>query len=142
MSHSLAEADVHAVIVRTADRFLVANTGELRIARHWLHKSIQGGCAANTTHGYALIDVDGLVFVQAQNMCVLHFEGGVLFERPTVTDVKLLCYRVAIVRVHQAANATRSEGRGGRRNRWKRTDAVLPLTKGKACTRNRVARAR
>src|SRR5882757_2509836 len=142
MSHSLAEADVHPVIVRTPDRFFVTNARELRLARHRFKKSIQRGCAASSTHGYALIDVDGLVLVQTQHVRVFCLENGVLIQRPAVAKVKLLGYRVAIVRIHQTAHTALRELGGRRRNCWKRADAVSPLTKGQAGAGNRVSRAR
>src|SRR5206468_12886076 len=102
MGHSLAEADVHAVVMRTADRLLVTDACELRRGSPRRSKSVQRSCAASSTHGHALIDVDGLVLVQTENMRVFYLNHGLRVERPAIPAVKLQGLGVAIVGVHQS----------------------------------------
>src|SRR5207247_535382 len=60
--------------------------------------------------------------------------------RRAIPAVKLQRLGVAIVGVHQSADTARWKLCGWRRNRRKRADAISPLTKGKARTRNGVSR--
>src|SRR5439155_9497175 len=140
MGHSLAEADVHAVVVRPADRLVVTNACELRQRSPWRSKSVQRSRAANTTHRHALIDIDGFVFVKTENMRVFCLNHGVGVERPAIPAVKLQGLRVAIVGVHQTPYAAWRKLRGRRRNRRKWANTVLPLAKRLPRTWNRVAR--
>src|SRR5713101_7314243 len=142
MGHAPAEADVHAVVMRTANRLLVTNACELSLGRPRCRKSVQRSCTASSTHGYALIDIDGLVLVQTKNVRVFRFDYRIRIEQPAIARVEFFSYRVAIVGIHQASDTARRKLCGRRRNRRKRADAILPLAKGKARTWNRVARAR
>src|SRR4029078_6952038 len=83
-----------------------------------------------------LVDVDGLVLVEAQGVNVLDFQSRSVRELPACTDVELLRERVLIVRIHQATDAAHVEGTGGRRNGRHRGDAILPLSQRQSSTRN------
>ena len=98
--------------------------------------------AADPTHGHPLVNVDGLVLVQTENMSVFCLNHGVGVDRPAISPVELLGLRIAIVGVHQTAYTERCDLRGRRWNRWQRADAVLPLTKGLPCTWDGVRWAR
>src|SRR5258706_7520889 len=103
MGHALAEAEIEAVVVRTANRFVVTNACELRQGRARRSKSIQRSRAASSTDGYALIDVNGLVLVPAENVCVLCLKHCVGIHRPAIPAVELLRDRSAIVGVHPSS---------------------------------------
>src|SRR5258708_32891846 len=76
MAHALAEAEIEAVIMRTANRFVVANAGQYRLPCRRKRRRKRAS-AANPIHRHLLVDVDGLVFVQAENVCVLRLERRV-----------------------------------------------------------------
>ena len=73
MAHALAEAEIDAVIVRAADRLLVANAGQLRLGGGGKRR-VERPSAADSIHRYFLVDVHGLVFVQAENVRVFGTE--------------------------------------------------------------------
>ena len=54
-----------------------------------------------------LVDVNGLVFVQTEDVDVFDFESRISIESPAITEIKFLGDRVAIVRIRQATDATR-----------------------------------
>ena len=79
MGHSPAQADVHAVVVRTANRLVGPNACEL--GQCGSRKSrVEWASAADSAHGHLLVNVDGLVFVQTQNMRVFRFDYGIGIE--------------------------------------------------------------
>ena len=53
-----------------------------------------------------LIDVDGLVLVQAEDVSVFSLEHRIVIQRPAITDIELLGDRIAVVGVDKAADAT------------------------------------
>src|SRR5438270_958847 len=75
MAHALAEADVHAVVARAADRLLVANAGQNRNTRR-SECSSQGTREAGSgpARRQLGIDVDRLVLMQSENMNIFRFD--------------------------------------------------------------------
>ncbi len=99
MTHSLAVADVEAVIHGAANRLLVANAGELRFAV-WRGQSVQRSSTAGAANRHSLVDVDGFVLMETENMSVFRLNDRVGIERPAVPNIELLGHWVAVVGVH------------------------------------------
>src|SRR5260370_40852789 len=102
MAHALAETEIEAVVMRTANRFVVPNACELRRGSTRGSKSIQRSLAASSTHGYALIDVDGLDLVATENVGILRLEPRVGNHRPAIPAVAHLRHRMSIDGIHQS----------------------------------------
>ena len=111
MGHALAIAEVYAVIVRATDGLPRYERWPFRADWGAAAKgSIQRAVAALGTAGLRgvrdfLVDVYGLVLMEAENVSVLHLDHRVVIERPTVADVEFLGHGVAIVGIDQTANA-------------------------------------
>src|SRR5580700_5574752 len=140
MGHPLAEAEVHSVVVRAANRLFVSNAGQLRLRRSGKRR-IEWAIAALLANGLRrirqfLVNVDGLVLVQTENVRVFRFDYRIGIERPAIPKVELFGYRVAVVGVHQPADTAWWKLCRGSGNRWLRADAELPLTQREARARN------
>src|SRR5215471_20526793 len=112
---TLAIADVHAIVARTPDRLLVANALQYRNAcrlERGVERpeeaagepgSVESGDVVGS-YGDVGINVDCLIFVQAEDVDVFRLNHRLVVDRPAIAAVELLGYRGAIVRVHEAAN--------------------------------------
>src|SRR5207237_5373824 len=112
MSHALAEGEVRAVVVRPVNRLVVAYAAQFWLARR-LKRCIERTRAADSAHWNFLVDVDGLVFMKAENVRVLHLNRRIRIQRPAITAIEFLTHRIAIVGVHQTTDAARIELGGG-----------------------------
>src|SRR6185437_4309616 len=74
MGQSLAVAEVHAVIVRPSNRLFVANACQFRDTGIRRKIGIERTEAAFSIYWYFLVDVDGFILVQAENVCVFGFD--------------------------------------------------------------------
>src|SRR6185312_5470166 len=140
MSQALAIADIRAVIVRAPDRLFVAYAYQL-----WLGRSGEGWvkrpAAARTATRHLLIDIDGLVLVQAENMGIFRFQHGILSQRPAITEVEFFGYRIAVIGIDQASHASIRELRRGSSDGWHWADSVLPLCQCQSRSRNYIRRS-
>jgi len=76
MSHPLFEAKVRTIIVRTANGFLVANAVQPMLPGR-RKRSIERASAADPTYRHFLVNVDSPIFVQAEDVRVLHLNGRI-----------------------------------------------------------------
>src|SRR5579863_222513 len=145
-AHTLAEAEIYAVVTIAIDGRVIADAGENRLARGTECGRQRPGqdyvSAGVRSGGNFLVDIDGLVLMQTENMGVFRFEDRVVVHSPAVADVKLFGYRVAIVGVDDAANAAVRQSCGWAGKGRKRTLAVLPLSEGQASPGNYIRGSR
>ncbi len=133
MAHSLAEAEVHTVVMLAVNGLIDTNAPQSRQRRvRRCKRRIEWAIAALGVNRlrrvrHFLIDVDGLVPVQAEHVRVLDFERGVCIQRPAIAGIEFLGHWVPIVGGHQAAYATRVKLRGRSRNRGHGVHAIAPL---------------
>ena len=91
MAHPLTVAEVHAVVAIAVDGFFVANARQDRLASSETKAAVKGRPRItfplpSTPIGHFLIDVDGLVLVQAEDVSVFGLEHRVVIQRPAITD--------------------------------------------------------
>src|SRR6266851_5149198 len=121
MEVALAIADVHAIVARTPDRFLVTNAAEHGHAGR-RERGIQRpeeaarepvaaqGRNVVGSNGNPWIDVDGFVLVQAEHVNVFRLDHRLRGNRPGIPAVPFFSDRVAIVRIHDAASGYSRHG--------------------------------
>src|SRR5262249_2887920 len=124
----LAETDVHGIVTRPSDGFIVANsakdghTGRFECSIQGLVEPARrrradripcrvfrhAGCGyVGWIDGDFGIYVDGLSLMKAQHVNVLDFKHRLRVDRPAIATVELFGNRYAIVPVHDAANRLR-----------------------------------
>src|SRR6266446_114054 len=137
MEVTLAIADVHAIVARTPDRFLVTNAAEHGHAGR-RERGIQRpeeaarepvaaqGRNVVGSNGNPWIDVDGFVLVQAEHVNVFRLDHRLRGNRPGIPAVPFFSDRVAIVRIHDAASGAGVQSCRRRRNGWQGIHAITP----------------
>ena len=136
MAHSLTEAEVHSIVSTPVDGLVAAETGQhrlpgcgeiggqgtikLTLPKFMLHPTGTPGLVQALpvlSVGLVLVydflvDVDGSVLMQTENVGVFRFEHRVVVNSPGVAEIEFFGYRVPEVRVYEPA--TRHPQRGGR----------------------------
>src|SRR6266851_6866628 len=137
MEVALAIADVHAIVARTPDRFLVTNAAEHGHFRRrerdteWPKEAARLPSSAERrdvvwSHGNIWINVDGFVLVQAEHVNVFRLDHCLRGDRPGIPAVPFFSDRVAIVRIHDAASGAGVQSCRRRRNGWQGIHAITP----------------
>src|SRR5262249_25706753 len=134
MAHALTEAEIDTVIVLPIDGLVITHAGKhgltsiiecIRKGTSEIVASVEqvgsqgsswsgAGRSGSILPGYnPLIDVNGLVLMQAESVCVLRFKNGVVVDGPGITDIEFLGNRISVARIDQAPDAA-VRGGGGR----------------------------